>query len=32
VRQYGGRFDPETDTAVVPCDFVPVDGVSSWAY
>jgi hypothetical protein len=30
VRQYGGRFDPETDMAVVPCDFVPVDGLSSW--
>jgi hypothetical protein len=30
VRQYGGRLDQETDTAVVPCDFVPVDGVSSW--
>ena len=32
VRQYGGRFDQETDTAVVPCDFVAVDGVSSWAH
>jgi hypothetical protein len=31
VRQYGGRFDQETDVAVVPCDFVPLDGVSSWA-
>ena len=30
VRQYCGRLDQETDTAVVPCDFVPVDGVSSW--
>jgi hypothetical protein len=30
VRHYAGRFDRETDTAVVPCDFVPVDGVSSW--
>jgi hypothetical protein len=30
VRQYAGRFDRETDTAVVPCDFVPVDGVSAW--
>jgi hypothetical protein len=30
VRQYGARFDQGTDTAGVPCDFVPVDGVSSW--
>jgi hypothetical protein len=29
-RQYGGTLDHEAGTAIIPCGFVPKDGVSSW--
>ncbi|SRR6266851_972804 len=29
-RQYGGTLDHQSGTAVIPCEFVPMHGVSIW--